>query len=259
MTKKNLKKIMLFAALSIFSFSGHASNEVQTISMCTEHWPPFVVVEKDKAITEGSWVVLLHEIFDDLPGYKLELKSAPWKRCLRQIREGKVDGTFSLFKKPDREKYMNFSTPLVEDRSMIWYSTLKFDKAFSWNEYKDLTPYKLGVVRGENFNKEIDQLISHKDIMPQVVNSEVQNFKKLAIGRIDIVVKNERVGQAIVNELQLNKTIKAASKPAYAKKRYLSFSKKKDHSKLINLLNKRISQLKSSGEIRKILGYNKTS
>ncbi len=250
---------MLLAAFATLSFSSHASNEVQTVSMCTEHWPPFVVVEKDKAITEGSWVVLLHEIFDELPGYNLELKSVPWKRCLRQIKEGKVDGTFSLFKKPDREEYMNFSSPLVVDRSMIWYSTLKFDGAFSWNEYQDLTPYKLGVVRGENFNKEIDQLISHKDIKPQIVNSEVQNFKKLALGRIDIIVKNERVGQALVDELQLNKTVKSASKPAYAQKRYLSFSKKKDHSKLINLVNERISKLKSSGYIRKILGYSEAS
>lgn len=259
MIQNFLKNMAILAALSALSFSGHASNEVQTISMCTEHWPPFVVVEKDKPITEGSWVVLLNEIFDDLPGYNLELKPVPWKRCLRQIREGKVDGTFSLFKKPDRQEYMNFSNPLVEDRSMIWYSTLKFDDAFSWNEYKDLTPYKLGMVRGENFNKEIDKLINHQDIKPQFVNSEVQNFKKLALGRIDIIVKNERVGRALVDQLHLNKTVKSASKPAYAKKRYLSFSKKKDHSELINLVNKRISKLKSSGKIRKILGYSKAS
>ena len=203
--------------------------------MCTEHWPPFVIIEKNKPITQGSWVVLLNKIFDDLPGYQLNFRITPWKRCLLQIDHGLIDGTFSHFKKPDREVYMNFTDPLILDQSVIWYSTANFESELIWNEFSDLMPHTLGVIKGENYSGELDQLINDQQFTIQTVTTDTQNFKKLALGRIDIIIKNERVGRALVNELNFTKEIHAANKPAYAKKRYLSFTKKKDHRELITL------------------------
>ncbi len=243
----------LFLTLPI---SGNANPAVKDISMCTEHWPPFVIVEKGKPITQGSWVVLLNTIFDNLPGYALNFEVAPWKRCLLQIERGLIDGTFSHFKNPERELYMNFTNPMILDRSVIWYSTKKFENELIWNHYNDLMPYKFGVIQGENYSTEIDKLISNHKFTTQTVTADRQNFKKLALGRIDLVIKNERVGMALVNELKLHKEIKQAKKPAYAKNRYISFTKKNNHSELITLLNAKIEQMKSTGEIRKILGYS---
>jgi len=227
----------------------------QRISMCTEHWPHFVIVEEGKDVTQGSWIVVLHKIFDGLPDYWLDIKIIPWKRCLKQIRDGKADGTFAHFKKNDREVYMDFTTFVVSDRSMVWYSTKKFPKSFSWDKFEDLTQYKFGVVRGEKFNKEIDQLISSEQIKAEIVTNETQNFSKLALGRIDALVKNEKVGWALVNELKILSLVKPAAKPAYENKRYISFSKKKNHDRLIKLIDKRVELMRSKGEIRKILGY----
>ncbi len=258
MTNSKIIQQSLFSLsclLFAFSMASAQENSPQQITMCTEHWPPFVIVEEGKSITQGSWIVLLHEIFNDLPGYSLKIKSVPWKRCLLLIEAGKIDGTFSLFKKPERLAYMNFTMPVVLDRSVIWYSSINFKTPLSWSRFQDLAQYKIGVIRGENFNKEIDQLISSQQIKTFHVTNDVQNFKKLALGRIDIIVKNERVGWALVNELQLNSSVKAAFKPAYLKKRYLSFTKQKDYHQLINMINIKVKEMQAKGEIRKILGY----
>lgn len=246
-------KWVIFGLLLTLSFSNYAAPK--SISMCTEHWPPFVIVEKGKPITQGSWVVLLNHMFDDLPNYTLALKITPWKRCLLQIENGLIDGTFSHFKKPDREVYMDFTEPVILDRSVVWYSTDTIENELIWSSYRDLMPYTMGVIQGENYSGELDRLIKNNSFTIQTVTTDTQNFKKLARGRIDIIIKNERVGMALVNELKLNKDIKAAKKPAYAKNRYLSFTKKKDHWPLIKLLNSKIEKMKSTGEIRKILGY----
>lgn len=252
----NTIKGMLLGLLLTLSIFGNANTDIKNISMCTEHWPPFVIIEKDKPITQGSWVVLLNTIFDDLPGYALNLKVTPWKRCLLQIEHGLIDGTFSHFKKPDRKVYMNFTKPLILDRSVVWYSTKTFKDELIWNHFNDLMPYTLGIIQGENYSTEIDKLISNHKFTTQTVTSDTQNFKKLALGRIDIIIKNERVGLALISELKFTTKIKSAKKPAYAKKRYMSFTKKKNHSELIILLNKKITRMKSTGQIRKILGYN---
>ena len=227
----------------------------QKISMCTEHWPPFVIVEKGKDVTQGSWVVVLHKIFDGLTDYWLDIEVSPWKRCLIQVREGQVDGTFGHFEKDDRKVYMDFTAFVVSDRSMVWYSTKNFPKSFSWDKFKDLTQYKFGLIRGEKFNNEIDHLISSQQIKSETVTEDAQNFKKLALGRIDALVKNEKVGWALARELKISSLVKPAAKPAYENKRYLSFSKKKNHHRLIKLINQQIELMRSKGEIRKILGY----
>ena len=105
---------------------------------------------------------------------------------------------------------MDFTTLVVSDRSMVWYSTKNFPKSFSWDKFKDLTRYKFGVVRGEKFNKEVDHLISSAQIKSETVTDEVQNFKRLALGRIDALVKNEKVGWALVHELNISSLVKPA-------------------------------------------------
>jgi len=227
----------------------------QKISMCTEHWPPFVIVEKGKEVTQGSWIVVLHKIFDGLTDYWLDIEVSPWKRCLIQIKEGQVDGTFGHFKKDDRQVYMDFTTFVVSDRSLVWYSTKNFPTSFTWDKFKDLTRYKFGVLRGEKYNKEIDRLLSSEQIKSETVTYDAQNFKKLALGRIDALVKNEKVGWALTHELKISNLVKPAAKPAYENKRYLSFSKKKNHHRLIKLIDQEIELMRSKGEIRKIMGY----
>lgn len=57
--------------------------------------------------------------------------------------------------KYDRKTYIDFTSFVVSDRSMIWYYIKNFTKPFLWNEFKDLTPYKLGRVRSVILHNEI--------------------------------------------------------------------------------------------------------
>ncbi len=228
--------------------------EPQKITMCNVHWPPFIVVQQGEKV-QGSWVELLNTVFKQLPQYTLRIENVPWKRCLLLIDEGVMDGTFALVKTPERMMFMDFTTKIISDRSMIWYSTHVFPEPFNWHKYQDLSHHVTGVVRGESFNPEIDELISSKKIQVEYVTNDAQNFMKLASGRIDITVKNERVGWTLINELNLHSQVNAAVKPAYEKPRFISFSQKKNYQDLIFKMNDILKQMQARGEIRKILGY----
>ncbi len=253
-------KIFVAFCLLMLSLTTHASSSStesqKTISMCIEHWPPFMIVEPGIEITQGSWVTLLKDIFNDIPGYSVKFMDIPWKRCLLQIKNGYVDGTLGHFKTSDRESYMDYTDYVISDRSLVWYSTKNNFNGFSWKRYQDLKHHTMGLVRGEKFNDELDQLLLDGKLTIDLAGSDQQNFKKLAFGRVDIIIKNEKVGMAIIKELSISNDVKSAKKPAYENFRYISFSKVKKHGKIIDQINIRIKEMKSKGEIRKFLGYS---
>lgn len=249
-----LKPFVLVAVIALTQMLPAWGNE-KSITMCVEHWPPFMIVEAGKEITQGTWVILIQNIIDRIPGYSVGFKEAPWKRCLTQIKRGLLDGTFGHFKNPDRAAYMNYTDYLVSDRSMVWYSTKKYPDGILFNHYQDLTRYTMGLARGDKFNKELNQLLNGGELTIDLVTSDAQNFKKLSRGRIDIIIKNEKVGKAVIDELNIPHLVRAANKPAYENFRYISFSKKIGHQNLIKQINQQIKIMKKKGEIRKMLGY----
>ncbi len=248
-------KFYILAGLITFAQVTPVWGNEKTITMCVEHWPPFMIVEEGKEITQGTWVVLVKNIIDKIPGYSVGFKEAPWKRCLLQIKRGLLDGTFGHFKNPDRAAYMDYTEYLVSDRSMVWYSTKKHPDGILFNHFQDLTRYTMGLARGDKFNKELDQLLNAGELTIDLVTSDAQNFKKLSRGRIDIIIKNEKVGKAVIDELNISNLVRAANKPAYENFRYISFSKKNGHQKLIKQINQQVKEMKKTGEIRKMLGY----
>ena len=248
-------KSFVLAGLIILAQATPTWGEQQTITLCVEHWPPFMIVEAGKEITQGTWVILVKKLIDNIPGYSVKFKDAPFKRCLTQIKRGLLDGTFGHFKNPDRAAYMDYTEYLVSDRSLVWYSTKNFPDGIQFNHYQDLTRYTMGLARGDKFNKELDKLLNGGELIIEYVTSDAQNFKKLSRGRIDIIIKNEKVGKAVIDELNISNLVRAANKPAYENFRYISFSKKNGHQKLIKQINLQVKEMKKKGEIRKMLGY----
>lgn len=198
----------LVAGAILWFLAGVSWAEPQKITMCNVHWPPFIVAHQGETV-QGSWVELLNTVFKQLPEYTLSIDIVSWKRCLLLINEGAIDGTFAHVKTHEREQFMDFTMQVIADRSMIWYSTHVFPEPFNWRKFQDLSHHVMGVVRGEAFNPEVDELISSQKVQVEYVTNDTQNFMKLASGRIDITVKNERVGWTLINELDLSSKVNA--------------------------------------------------
>ena len=47
-------------------------------------------------------------------GSQFEIRLMPWARCLAEIRNGRVDGIFSVFKLPERNAFLTYtSVPII--------------------------------------------------------------------------------------------------------------------------------------------------
>ncbi|MEH6631382.1 MAG: transporter substrate-binding domain-containing protein [Halopseudomonas aestusnigri] len=88
-----LKKDRFILLLSLIFFSNfypQTSNaEVKSIKACHDGWPPFYYATSEYK-AGGVVVTLLDEIAAET-GYEIEYRLLPFKRCLKQVEQGKID------------------------------------------------------------------------------------------------------------------------------------------------------------------------
>ncbi len=122
-------------------FNSAFSADVTSVTMIEDPWPPYTLGDAGKEPTGGIAVAFTKEIFKRI-GVKADLKLYPWKRCLNLIKTGDRDGLMLLTKNAEREGYMVFTDPIMEDRDLIWY--LADRPAVVWSDFKDLKGLKIG-------------------------------------------------------------------------------------------------------------------
>ncbi|MBF0377184.1 MAG: transporter substrate-binding domain-containing protein [Desulfamplus sp.] len=124
----------------------------------------------DRAIT-GVDVEIIRVIAQRM-NMRLKIQRCPWKRCLALMESGESDILSSVFKKPEREIYLNyFETPYLNHLPIAFY-TLR-DKQYCIEKYDDI--YRLntvfGVLRGASY---FDRFDNDKKVRKYEVNSQEQ-------------------------------------------------------------------------------------
>ncbi len=228
----------------------------QVVTLTGDPWPPYVVGELGGNASGGMGIELLEAIFDRLDGVEVRFLLIPWKRALREVEKGTMDGIFMLLKKPEREQYMEYTDPLFTSYNLIWYCTGRFPDGFAWNRLEDLTPYSIGVTRGYSYGDAIDQAIEAGSLRVTEAPSVEQLFAMLAGKRVDLVLSNDAVGHALAKEHNHVAQIVAASKATGEDVHYLAFSKKSPARGLIVAINSILGELRDEGVIESIIRGN---
>ena len=196
------KKILL---LSIFMFSWclSLSSEIKEVKFCEDPWPPYTYGKVGEITEKGIATDIINELFSRMD-IKVTNKLLPWKRCLLMVEKGKQDGAMMLTKNSEREEYMEFSIPIIENRDMIWYKKGN-SKIKEWNSFEDLKPYIIGNSLGFNYGKEFEKSVVEYNLKVDVAKIDELNFKKLDKGRIDVFFCNETAANTIFSK---NKDLK---------------------------------------------------
>jgi len=240
--------VLLFVPFLLFAQS--------RITLVEDPWPPFINVDKTtEKVTGGIAVQVIQKIFERIEDVEVNFLIRPWKRALLEVEEGKFDGIPALQKTPEREKFLEYSDPLFENRTEFFYARSRHPNGIHWNTLNDLTAYKIGVVDGHSVSTKLKKIVAEKGIKLKIikVTSDIQNFKMLLSGRIDLHPNNGAVGYSIIKENGWQNKIIAAEKALYSSKLHLAFSKKSEAKKLIPRINNIISELKAEGEIDKFV------
>lgn len=183
--------VCVFAAL----LAGYPAGATEMVKLTTLHWPPYVLSDGSGPNTETVTAVFARA------GHAVQIEVFPWNRAITlaaQVSEwigvfpeyyaADIDaermGTRCLFSEPFGESPVGFLK--------------RRDSAFTWRSHTDLKSYVIGVVRGYVNEQQFDQMIAGGEIVGELAESDEENIRKLAAGRADVIVIDQRVYEYLV-------------------------------------------------------------
>ena len=159
------------------------------VLLAATNYPPYygATLRNQGVITE-----IIREAFKH-SGYETVIRFLPWKRALEATRRGEFDALYSAWYRENRTQWFDFSDPLPISNQIGFFK--RIDRAISYRSIEDLRPYTIGIVRGYSNPVEFDQA----GLNTEAVTDDRLNMKKLAIGRIDLVLIDRVIGQYIID------------------------------------------------------------
>ena len=135
--------------LAIVLFFADASFAKDTIVVGWHNWPPHQMINDDGDLV-GVNIELITKIFNRA-GLKAKFRKIPWKRNLKELKDGTIDVAMSALKTSEREEYAYFSdTHFKLEYNVLFINKSDKEKYRSIKSLKDIlgTDFRLGVALG---------------------------------------------------------------------------------------------------------------
>ncbi|MPW31438.1 transporter substrate-binding domain-containing protein [Agarivorans sp. B2Z047] len=243
-------KLLLLATVLLIGLSTdtHAQKRLKYSSHPTEA-PISWANEEGNLIGVGPKLVEL--IFDEL-GITTEPVLLPWKRAVSGAYQGSIDLINSIYFTEERADYLVYCDPYYsEDRIVIITNKENQLPLITLNELIGLTG---GSIIGDSWGVEFDSFIANKLDIDKVKYFE-QNIGKLLTGRIDYVIASEFNAKIQLAKLGYKDQFSLSFAPVKTEKVYMAFSKHSPFVKYLPQVNRKLQEMKDSGEIKQLEDY----
>ena len=184
-------------ALCFFALSGFVQGE--NLRIVTEPWAPFVFVKDGKPA--GIDYEITAEVFKRL-GINVQWQFLPWKRCLMMVEQGQVDGVLDIFESTERQSQLLYpSEPLSTVEFALFQANAR---PHHFERLEDLKDLRVGISPGFLYSETFrESTLFEREPAPTLE----ANLGKLALGRIDLVITDRRVGQYALKQMKLSDQI----------------------------------------------------
>ncbi len=246
---------LLFVAVCVFSsvIAIHAEPLPQ-FTIMTEDWEPYNFSKDDntKGISTDILVLMLERL-GSTQGRK-DIKILPWARAYKTIQEIPNTILFTTTRTAERENLFKWVGPIFELEFNLY--ALK-SKNIKINSFEDVRKYKIGTLRGDVVE---DLLVKNAGMQLSdfdQVGTNIQNTKKLSIGRIDLAAQTKDTTINTCKEAGLNPD---DFEPVFVldkKSMYYAFHKETSDA-VIAAFQKAFDDLVKEGKVSEIFrGYGK--
>ena len=209
----------------------------------------------------GPFMDVMQEVADR-SGIKVRMVPMPWKRVLKELEEGQIDGFFGGYKTPERAAVAVFL-----DTPMSWAVLSVFvrrGEAFPFRKIEDLYGKRIGIVRGFTTSPEFDRAMREGLIAVDEVGNYTSLVKMLDAKRVDGIAGVASTLQAHFEDMHLTgKFVRLPHPIAAPKPIYICVSKKAaiiNRDQIIARMNqamKAMAQEKAFEKIARKYGYGK--
>lgn len=187
--KKFIKyaQLCLSVALGFYALSTHGqAQSIQRVTLGIFHSPPYSYVDNNSR-PSGLLIDILDIMASELD-FALQIIPCPFPRCLKMVKEGKVDVLGELINTPERAKDFDFLRPayMVLHSSFVFYTLNSSD--ISVQAYSELMDKRIAVMRGAAYFAQFD----NDPLLKKVeVDTERTVVEMLLKGRVDLAISVE--------------------------------------------------------------------
>lgn len=244
--------VFAFTAISAFYFPTFATAKCpKPLKVGWELSQPY------QFLSNGKVVGIDMEILDltiGKMGCELEKIEMSWKRLLAEVESGKMQIAAGASPTEDRKKYSWMSTSYKEEPVTL-YIRKSDRKKFKPNSMQELTSggHVFGVMAAAYNGPEFDRLKNEGKFKVGENLIEVNSEKNLILGLVNGRFDGVFLGADVVN---FNKNIMAYKKSFFVSDTVFMFSKKSVDENFVNEFSKTLTELKGSGQIKKIIQKN---
>ncbi|WP_299787400.1 hypothetical protein [uncultured Shewanella sp.] len=172
---------------------------------------------------EGVVVLGEHGVLADLLiltaeelAIELNFSFMPWKRCIQQLSQGKVDGIIAAIWASERDSWGVFpkAGEAVDNEMAIWFVDYliytKSGSALTWDG-KSFSGVRHGIAAPLGYIAH--QKLSAMGVLHEQSLSLTDGFALLALERLDGYVVEETIGRRVVMDLQLSDKLESLTRP----------------------------------------------
>jgi polar amino acid transport system substrate-binding protein len=220
---------------------------------CGDAYPGrLVLVAADSAPTAymedgrptGILVDVVTEAFQRT-GSQFEIQLMPWARCLAEIRSGRVDGIFSVFKLPERNEFLTYTSVPIITQVLAFFVPADSDAKFG-GDMSELGGFRIGTIRGTSYGIKVDSALKTGVWSTVVETNNIDSLVgMLGLKRIDLAVGYRHVVLEAARKKGYLDKIKELSPAIDEIQSYLAFTKQRDYSEVIADFDRALTSMKN--------------
>ncbi len=242
--------ILLLTLLPLTLRAGQplATAEGQILVCGHSNYPPISWTEHNAL--HGMGPALARQILNRL-GYEVKLVDiGNWKRCLYEVKAGRVDLVAGAFKDAQRVQDMTFGSEyIIEEPIMLFVNK---DNPIAYRNWDDLRGKTVGLLLGDIYGERFDRfLVQNTQI--EWVSFGAQNLGKLARERIDFTPIGTISGQLQARKLGLDQSIEPLPEVVTTGFFYFGIAHNSPLRKQLPQIDAELRRLRASGAVDRLL------
>jgi polar amino acid transport system substrate-binding protein len=249
---KNLPIIALLTVLGCASANprqatstadAHTSSE--TLHLVASSWPPFADrVDRPRVAIDLVTAALARA------GYIANTEVLSLEQVMEGLQAGRYDGSTSLWKSEEREQFLLYSEPYLENRLLL---VARKGSVVSATSFKDLPGKKIGIVEGYAYGPELEQATE-----PNFVRgaSSEENLRALLRGELDYVLADALVIHHLAHQhpKETEAQLELGENTLLTRTLHLTVRKDRPHAQeILERFNRELAQMLRDGSYHEAL------
>lgn len=205
---------------------------------------PFMYAENGQADGKaaGLYPAIIEAVFKRM-GTPVNVTSFPWKRALEMGERGEA-AIGGIYKNEQRLLVFDYSDPIYTEHLYIF---VRKGESFSYTTTDDLKGKMLGVIRGWSYGDVFDQAKEAGVFAVEENVSDIANFEKLLLSRVDCIIVDGLAAQQIIQKFGYQDQVERLETPVTTNDTFLVFAKSTQQTELLKRFNETLAAMKQDG------------